>query len=115
MTPTGSKKQAATVCTPVREVTTAEPPVRSMAVTLIVLSAKQLLAGVGGIQDVGEQAEDHESDVGIGAVSGPDDFEKGVGIGRAAFELDGKCSKEQDLHLPERDRYQLPVPRPKGR
>ena len=32
-TPTGNKKQAATVCIPVKLVTTAEPPVNSIAVT----------------------------------------------------------------------------------
>jgi hypothetical protein len=39
MTPTGRRKQAATVCMPVRDVTTAEPPVNSMAVTLFLSSA----------------------------------------------------------------------------
>lgn len=33
MTPIGSKKQAATVLMPVRELMTAAPPVKSMAVT----------------------------------------------------------------------------------
>jgi hypothetical protein len=37
---TGSKKQAAGVGTPVRDVTTAEPPVRSIAVTLFLSSAR---------------------------------------------------------------------------
>ncbi|EKG18540.1 hypothetical protein MPH_04342 [Macrophomina phaseolina MS6] len=36
-TPTGSRKQAAAVGTPVRAVTTAEPPVRSIAVTRILV------------------------------------------------------------------------------
>jgi hypothetical protein len=42
-TPNGSKKHAAAVCMPVREVTTAEPPVKSIAVTkMFVKRPKQM-------------------------------------------------------------------------
>ena len=42
-TPKGKRKQAAAVCMPVREVTTADPPVSSMAVTrMLVNRPKQM-------------------------------------------------------------------------
>lgn len=42
-TPTGNRKQAATVGTPVSEVTTADPPVKSIAVTrMFVINPKTM-------------------------------------------------------------------------
>jgi hypothetical protein len=42
-TPMGRRKQAAAVCTPVRDVMTAEPPVSSMAVTRMLVMRQKTM------------------------------------------------------------------------
>jgi len=48
-------------------------------------------------EDVGDQAEDHEDDVGEGAVSRLDHLEEGVSVGRASLELDSEGGEEENL------------------
>lgn len=99
-TPTGSRKQAAAVGMPVSVLTTALPPVRSIAVTRILVIKPKVWSAISPTQEglhvtTAAYCEDQMS---VDAISSSDDLEESMGVGGFALELDSKGSKENDLY-----------------
>lgn len=118
MTPTGKRKQAAAVLIPVKEVTTADPPVNNIAVTLPhnQYQSPQTTHIVihHNLQDISTQSKEHERHMRPSTVSRSDNLQKSMRIGRLPLELNGQCRKQQDLHcrtarIPERARNSVLV------
>ena len=96
-TPTGSRKHAAAVGMPVKEVTTAEPPVRSFEQYQSPSphrTGHEEFPHHGSDQNVRHQAKYNEHQMGIKPVPSPDDFQEGMCVGCTSLQFDSQRCKE---------------------
>jgi len=127
-TPTGKRKHAAAVGIPVKELTTALPPVNNMAVTLCSRLSVRSVAPVlsflslsnasptdqGHSQDVSKKSKNHIRNMRRGPISSSNDLQESVRIGSFPLQLNRKGSEQQDLDrcargIPERTGYTILV------
>lgn len=102
-TPTGNRKQAAAVGMPVRAVTTAEPPVSSMAVTFsdarrLISLRIQLGTSVSTYQNISHQSKDREDQMCVHAIPSSNNLKEGMSVGSLPLQFNCQSCEQQDLN-----------------